>query len=101
MVVGLGLDESGMPICCEMWPGNTANVNTLQPIVEHLRNRFGIVDFCVVADWGMVSEETIDQLEEKNIPYILEVRMRRVKEIGDQLLIRAGIYSSPYLYYLD
>ena len=29
MVVGLALDVQGNPICCEFWPGNTADVTTL------------------------------------------------------------------------
>jgi hypothetical protein len=28
MVVGMALDVEGRPICCEMWPGNTADVKT-------------------------------------------------------------------------
>ena len=28
MVVGMALDVEGRPICCEMWPGNTADVTT-------------------------------------------------------------------------
>ena len=32
MVVGAILDDNGKPICCEMWPGNTADVKTLIPI---------------------------------------------------------------------
>jgi transposase len=96
MIVGVVLDEKGSPICCEMWPGSTADVNTLLPVVERLRNRFGIVDFCVVADRGMVSEETIGALEKKNISYILGARMRRVKEIGEQVLTRAGIYREVF-----
>jgi transposase len=33
MVVGAVLDDKGQPICCEMWPGNTADVKSLLPIV--------------------------------------------------------------------
>ena len=40
MVVGMALDVEGRPICCEMWPGNTADVKTLLPIVKRMRERF-------------------------------------------------------------
>ena len=33
MVVGAVIDDKGQPICCEMWPGNTADVTTLLPVV--------------------------------------------------------------------
>ena len=30
MVVGMAVDVQGRPMCCEMWPGNTADVTTCQ-----------------------------------------------------------------------
>jgi len=36
MVVGVVLDHNGNPICSEMWPGNTADVTTLVPIIKRL-----------------------------------------------------------------
>lgn len=83
MVVGVVLDDSGKPLCCEMWPGNTADVNTLIPIMDRIRQRFLVNNFCVVADRGMISKDTIDALQEekRKLPYILGARMRKVKEI--------------------
>ena len=40
MVVGVVLDNNGTPLCSEMWPGNTADVETLLPVVERIRKRF-------------------------------------------------------------
>lgn len=54
-----------------MWPGNTADVKTLIPVMYRIRNCFRIGQFCVVADRGTISEETIVKLDEKKIPYIL------------------------------
>jgi transposase len=54
-----------------MWPGNTADVTTLLPVVERMRKRFGVSNFCVVADRGMISAETLRRLEENDIGYIL------------------------------
>jgi transposase len=95
MVVGALIDDKGQPICCEMWPGNTTDVKTLLPIVAKLQQRFKIDRVCVVADRGMVSAETIRQLEnpENTIPYILGARMRRVKEIRDVVLAHPGRYK--------
>jgi len=92
MVVGVVIDSHGKPVCCEMWPGNTADVNTLIPETERIRARFHIAQFCIVADRGMISAETMRKLEEKQIPYILGTRMRKVKEIKGDVLSRAGRY---------
>ncbi len=59
MVVGAVLDGDGRPICCELWPGNTTDVTTLLPIVDRLWRKFHIRQICIVADRGMICQETI------------------------------------------
>ena len=96
MVVGVVIDDKGGPICCEMWPGNTADVNTLIPVAQRMRQRFGIQQFCIVAARGMISKETIKHLEEAGIPYILGVRMRLMKTVKTEVLSRGGRYVEVY-----
>ena len=90
MVVGAVLDSEGNPLCCEMWPGNTADVKALIPVTDRMRNRFPVSKFCVVADRGRISSETMEELEQREIPYILGARMRRGKEIQEEVLSRGG-----------
>lgn len=96
MVVGAVIDGKGRPVCCEMWPGNTTDVKTLIPVTDRVRKRFGINNFCVVADRGMISADTIEELESCHIPYILGTRMRRVNEIKFDVLSRGGRYREVY-----
>jgi transposase len=96
MVVGAVLDDTGRPICCEMWPGNTTDVTTLLPEMKRLQSRFGIGKFCIVADRGMISADTLEKLDEDETPYILGTRMRKVKRINTEILTRAGRYSEVY-----
>ena len=96
MVVGAVIDDKGRPICCEMWPGNTADVNTLIPVAQRMRQRFGIQQFCIVADRGMISNDTVAKIEEAGIPYILGVRMRLVKKVKTEVLSRGGRYKEVY-----
>lgn len=96
MVVGVILDELGQPVCCEMWPGNTADVKTLVPVVKRLQSRFSIGKICVVSDRGMISSETMVYLEAENIPYILGARMRLSNEVKGEVLSRAGRYREVY-----
>jgi hypothetical protein len=76
MVLGVVIDADGRPVCTEMWPGNTADVSALLPIVERLKTRFAIGRVCVVADRGMISQPTIAALEERGLEYVLGVRER-------------------------
>ena len=92
MVVGAVIDNKGKPVCCEMWPGNTADVKTLIPVIDRVRSRFNTGQFCIVADRGMISAENVDELEERKIPYIFGTRMRKVKEIREDVLSSPGRY---------
>jgi transposase len=95
MIVGLVLDAEGWPLCCEMWPGNTTDVKTLVPVVERLRQRFRVRQMSVVADRGMISDETIQAFESADPPvrYILGARMRRQKEVSEKVLTKRGAWQ--------
>ena len=96
MIVGVVLDREGNPVCSEMWPGNTADVTSVLPVVQRIRSRFPIDKLCIVADRGMISGDTVAYLEKEKIPYILGARMRRVNEVRQDVLSRAGRYREVY-----
>ena len=75
MILGLVVDCKG-PICTEMWPGNTVDVKALLAVIDRLRQRFAIGRICMVADRGMISAETVQGLEERQLDYVLGARER-------------------------
>ena len=95
MVVGVVLDQDGSPVCSETWPGNTADVKSLVPVVERLKTRFGIGTVCIVADRGMISTETVAEIEKRQWSYILGVRMRSSTE-AKAVVGRAGRYAEVH-----
>jgi transposase len=95
MVVGIVLDQKGNPVCSELWPGNTADVKSLVPIVERLKSRFGIGSVCIVADRGMISAATLAEVEQRKWQYILGVRMRSSTE-AKTVVARAGRYAEVH-----
>ena len=88
----------GRPICGELWPGNTSDAKALIPIVHRLEARFHIQRICVVADRGMISKETIQELQKahRDTRYIPGARLRAVKEIGEQVLGDKRRYRQVY-----
>ena len=98
IVVGAVLDNTGRPICCELWPGNTSDAKALIPIVDRLKKRFHIARICVVADRGMISKKTIAELQaaHRDVRYILGARLRAVKEIREQVLAEPGAFEQVY-----
>lgn len=89
LVVGAVLDGAGRPICCELWPGNTTDVTTLIPVMDRLWRRFHIRQVCVVADRGMICQDTVTDLEQQAWPYILGARLRQA-EVRDEVLAAGG-----------
>jgi hypothetical protein len=86
MILAVVIDGDGRPICSEMWPGNTADVTTLVPVINRLRSRFAIARVCVVADRGLISAETLAELEARRLLYILGVRERTDKLVRELVL---------------
>jgi hypothetical protein len=86
MVVGMVMDQCGRPLCSELWPGNTADVTTLLPVVDRLRERFGVSRVCFVADRGMISAPTIAALDNRKLEYILGVRERNSPEVSERVI---------------
>jgi transposase len=61
-------------------------VNSLIPAIDRLQRRFRINRVCVVADRGMISAETIAELEARGLIYVLGVRERTDKLVRELVL---------------
>jgi transposase len=95
MVLCVVVNAQGWPVAWEVYPGNTADVVAMEKMVNRLRKRLAIRNVVVVADRGMISKQTIKLLtEDPNAPfqYVLGCRMRRQKEVNEEVLARAGRY---------
>jgi transposase len=86
MILAVVIDGDGRPVCSEMWPGNTADVTTLIPVIDRLRRRFAIARVCVVADRGLISAGTLAELEARRLLYILGMRERTDKLVRELVL---------------
>ncbi len=95
MVLCVAVDRQGWPVAWELFPGNTADTKALLKIVSALRSRLKVRRVIIVADRGMISAKILDFLtEDRKAPfdYIVGCRMRRQKEVSQEVLARAGRY---------
>jgi len=92
LILGVVMRRDGIPISCEIWPGNTADVKTLVPILEALKKRFRIRRVVLVCDRGMVSAANLKAIAQASYDYIVGMRMRRNLEVREEVLRRAGRY---------
>lgn len=93
LILGVVMRRDGIPISCEIWPGNTADVKTLVPILEALKKRFRIRKVVLVCDRGMVSAANLKAITQAGCEYIVGMRMRRNLEVREEVLRRAGRYQ--------
>jgi transposase len=84
--IGLVVSRCGMPLGYEVFAGNTADVTTVQHIVETMEKRYGKSDRVWVMDRGMVSEENIEFLLKENRRYIVGTPKSMLKEFEAELL---------------
>ncbi len=92
MIVGVVMTREGKPLCCEFWPGNMSDIESLKEVVRRIKERFSIERVILVCDRGMVSKKNISFLEEENFGYILAVRLRKMKRVRQEVLSRGGRY---------
>jgi len=92
LILGVVMRRDGIPISCEIWPGNTADVKTLTTILDAMKKRFRIRKVVLVCDRGMVSAANLKAIASAGYEYIVGMRMRRNLEVREQVLRRAGRY---------
>jgi len=95
VILAIVVDRQGWPIAWEVMPGNRADGKAFQALIGLLRRRFQIGRVIVVADRGMVSKENLELLTEDSespFDYIVGCRMRKQKEVTEEVLSRGGRY---------
>ena len=80
IIVGMLMSKDGLPVGCEIFDGNTADVKSFIRVIEKLKTRFNIGRIIWVADRGMVSKHNLEKLNELKQDYILGVRMRQLSK---------------------
>jgi hypothetical protein len=95
LVLGVAVDRKGWPVSWEVFPGNTADPEAFEAMITKMRTRFRIGRVVVVADRGMMGKKSLELLTTGKTPYdyILGCRMRKQKEVGTEVLARAGRYQ--------
>ena len=84
--IGLVVSRCGMPLGYEVFAGNTADVTTVEHIVETMETRYGKSNRIWVMDRGMVSEDNIDFLIEGGRRYIVGTPKSMLKQFETEVL---------------
>jgi transposase len=74
--MGLFIDNNGLPITYELFPGNTHDLATMRPILEKIKKQFNLGKLTIVADKGNNSAQNLAMIESYGDDYIIAQRIR-------------------------
>jgi transposase len=84
--IGLIVTPEGLPIGYEIFAGNTADVTTVEAMVERMEEKYGQAQRIWVMDRGMISENNIDFLRARQARYLVGTPKSQLKHFEAQLL---------------
>jgi len=74
--MGLFIDNEGIPITYELFPGNTNDMSTMRPILEKIKREYGLGKITIVADKGNNTGENLAYINNEDDYYIISQRIR-------------------------
>lgn len=80
VVLGLLVSEGGYPLSYSLFNGKQFEGRTMIPIIDDFVQRFGLTDFIVVADAGLLSRKNIALLKAAGYKFILGGRIKKETE---------------------
>ena len=95
---GLLTDARGCPVAVSVYAGNVSDSKTLLPEVRRLREDFGIEQFVLVGDRGMISSKAIKELRETDgVGWITALKSVSIRALVDQGHLQLGLFDEVNL----
>lgn len=86
VVMGLLLDNNGMPITYELFPGNTMDQNTLVQSIEKLKKLYRLKKITVVADRGLNGGNNLEYLCSSGHDFVISYTLKRAQQVFKELV---------------
>ncbi len=80
IILGLLVSLDGYPLAYCIHEGNKYEGHTMLPVIREFVARYGLEDFIVVADSGLMNRSNIEALEKDGCRYIIGARIRNETE---------------------
>lgn len=96
---GLLTDLRGCPVAVSVHEGNTADAKTLLPQVERVREAFGIEQFVIAGDRGMLSHKSIEALREHDgVGWITALKSASIRALIEQGAVQLDLFDERNLF---
>jgi transposase len=87
VVIGLVINQDGLPISYHLFPGNTYEGKTVVPVLNKLKKDFLLERIIFVGDKGIVGNEIMQELSSVGYEYIIAAKISKVdKEYHPEIL---------------
>ena len=86
VVMALLLDNNGIPITYELFPGNTMDQSTLTQSVERLKTLYRLEKITVVADRGLNGGDNLVYLNQNGYDFVISYTLKRSPEAFKELI---------------
>jgi len=96
VVMALLLDNNGIPITYELFPGNTMDQNTLVTAVEKLKGIYRLDKITVVADRGLNGGENLAYLTGKGHDFVISYTLKRSPDTFKELVLQADGWQESW-----
>ena len=95
---GLLTNNNGCPVSVSVYSGNTADPTTLVPEVKKIKSAFGLKDFVMVGDRGMIGQKQIDQLKDiEGLGWIGALKAVQIRKLVKHGAIQLGLFDERNL----
>ena len=95
---GLLTDSVGCPVAVEVFEGNTADTKTVMSQVEKLRREFGVKEFVLVGDRGMITKTRIDELKSiDGVRWITALRAASIQQLYSKGAFQLSLFDERNL----
>jgi hypothetical protein len=95
---GLLSDARGCPVAVSVYEGNVCDSKTLMPAVHKLRDDFGIEQFVLVGDRGMISSKAIAELRQSDgVGWITALKSVSIRALVEQGHLQLGLFDEVNL----
>ena len=95
---GLMTDDRGCPVAVAVHEGSTADPVTLMPEITRLKEDFGITQFVMVGDRGMISSTAIATLRDQGgIDWITALKSASIRALVDDKTIQPDLFDERNL----
>lgn len=89
--VALAIDQTGFPIDCKVFAGNTSEKKAIKPVLDSLKEKYHVTDVYFVADRGLNSAEALEEIKKKHLGYVVAQQISKQKdEIRKEMLDLTG-----------